>query len=287
MSSSAGTLESPRTEAPRPSAPSALAELRELWLARSLLWSFVQNDLRVRYVGSSIGFFWTVVNPILELVTYTFVFNVLLSVKFHPTQNTGDYVLFLFCGMVAWNAFADGITRATTTITNHAHLIRKLNFPAIVLPAHVVLSAVVNQGFRLLILSLGCILIGDGLTWHLLLVPIFVVVQAAFTLGAGLLLATFNVYFRDMGHWVNAALMIGMFVTPVFYPASAYPRRFVLLLYPNPMAQLIGIYQGLMLNHHIPEAVSSLVYAVLCAAISLLLGASVFAHHRRKFADLV
>lgn len=278
------------TEAPPPprrAEPGAIAELWELWRARALLRSFVWNDLRVRYLGSSIGFFWTVINPVLELVTYTFVFNVLLDVKFHPSQKTGDYVLFLFCGMVAWNAFADGITRATTSITNHAHLIRKLNFPAIVLPAHLVLSSVVNQSFRLLILSLGCLLIGDGLSWHLLLVPIFVLIQAAFTLGAGLMLATLNVYFRDMGHWVNAALMIGMFVTPVFYPASAYPRKFVLLLYPNPMAQFIGIYQGLMLNHHVPEAISSLVYAALCAGISLLIGASLFAHSRRKFADLV
>jgi lipopolysaccharide transport system permease protein len=89
-----------------------------------------------------------------------------------------------------------------------------------------------------------------------------------------------------MGHWVNAGLMIGMFVTPVFYPASAYPRQFVLLLYPNPMAQLVGIYQSLLLNQQVPAA-SSMLYAAVTAGIALVVGASVFAHNRRAFADLV
>lgn len=273
-----------RAAAPAPA--SVRGELAELWGARRLLWAFVWNDLRARYVGSSIGFFWTVVNPLLELVTFTFVFHKLIGINFHPTGNTTHYVLFLFCGMVAWNGFADGITRATTSIRAHAHLLRKINFPPIVLPAHVVLSSVVNQLFRLLILLVGMVLIGDGLTWHVLLLAPFIVLQACFTLGIGMLLATMNVYFRDMSHWVEAALRIGMFVTPVFYPASAYPREFVLLLYPNPMAQFVGIFQGLLLNHHVPFF-NSMLWAALSAVAALLIGASVFAHNRRQFADLV
>lgn len=274
------------SRAATPPAASVRAELVELWRARRLLWAFVLNDLRARYVGSSIGFFWTVVNPIFELVTFTFVFHGLIGIKFHPTGNTAHYVLFLFCGMLAWSGFADGITRATTSIRTHAHLLRKINFPPIVLPAHVVVSSVVAQLFRLLILLFGMVLLGDGITWHVVLLVPFIVLQACFTLGIGLLLATMNVYFRDMSHWVEAALRIGMFVTPVFYPASAYPREFVLLLYPNPMAQFVGIFQGLLLNHHIPYF-NSMLWAGLSAVAALLVGASVFAHNRRQFADLV
>jgi lipopolysaccharide transport system permease protein len=261
-------------------------ELRDLWSGRLLLWAFVKNDLRARYVGSSIGFFWTVVNPILELVTFTFVFHVLIGVRVHPSGDTAQYVLFLFCGMVSWNAFADGITRATSSIRSHAHLLRRMNFPPIVLPAHVVVSSVVNQLFRLLILLFGMLLLGDGVSWHVLLLPPFIVLQAIFTLGVGLCVATAHVYFRDMGHWVEAALRIGMFVTPVVYPASAYPREFVLLLYPNPMAQFVGISQGLLLNQEVP-AVNSMLWAAVTAFGALAVGAWVFAHNRRHFADLV
>jgi lipopolysaccharide transport system permease protein len=266
--------------------PSAIAELLGLWNARNLLSAFTRNELRGRYVGSSMGVFWAFLTPMLELLTYTFVFHTLLSVSFHPAGTTRHYVLFLFCGMLAWAGFADGITRCTNCITEHAHLVRKLNFPSIVLPAHLVLSTLVNQAFRLAILLIGVLLIGDGWSWHILLAVPFFLIQAAFTLGVGLFLATLNVYFRDMGHWVNAGLMIGMFVTPVFYPASAYPRQFVLLLYPNPMAQLVGIYQSLLLNQQVPAA-SSMLYAAVTAGIALVVGASVFAHNRRAFADLV
>lgn len=266
--------------------PSAFVELLGLWRARDLLWAFVRNDLRQRYVGSSIGFFWTVVNPLLELITYTFVFHVLLDVRFQPAGTTTHYVLFLFCGLMAWSAFADGITRATTAITDSAHLLRKMNFPAIVLPAHVVAAGVVSQLFRFGILLLAILLVGDGLSWHVWLVPVFMAVQAMFTLGLGLFLSTMNVYFRDMGHWVSAGLLIGMFVTPVFYPASAYPRQFLLLLYPNPVAQTVGIYQSLLLDQRLPF-VNLMLYAVVASAGALVVGASVFAHNRRRFPDLV
>jgi lipopolysaccharide transport system permease protein len=248
--------------------------------------ALVRDDLRARYVGSSIGFFWTVLVPVLELAVYTFVFHVLIGVRFHPSGNTAHYVLFLFTGMVAWNAFSDGLVRATTSIRENAHLVRKLNFPSIVLPAHVVATAVVNQVLRMGVLLVAMLLFGRGVSWHAWLVVPFIVVQAALTLGVGLLLSTLHVYFRDTSHWVNAALMLGVFVTPVFYPSSAYPRQFVLLLYPNPMAQVVGIFHGLLLEQRLPFF-NALLWAVVTAGLALVVGASVFAHNRRRFADLV
>ncbi|MEN9785302.1 MAG: hypothetical protein RLZZ299_566 [Pseudomonadota bacterium] len=268
-----------------PAAPSARGELRALWDSRALLWALTWNDLRARYTGSAVGFLWTVLVPVLELVVYTFVFHVLIGVRYHPTGGAGHYVLFLFCAIVCWHAFADGLVQATTSIRTHAHLVRKLNFPTIVLPAHHVASAVVNQCIRLVVLLLAVLVFGPGWSPWLLLVPFFVVVQAALTLGLGLLFSTVSVYLRDTMHWVNAALMLGVFVTPVFYPASEYPRAFRLLLYPNPMAQLVGIHQGLVLNQHLPHP-NSMLWACVLALLSLLVGASVFAHNRRAFADL-
>lgn len=245
------------------------------------------TDLKSRYIGSSLGFFWTVVNPVIELVTYTFVFHLLLQVRFHAGQTTEQYVLYLFCGMVAWGGFADGVVRATSSVREGGGLLRKVNFPAVVLPAQMVATAFINQLFRTAVLALFCILIGDGLTWHALLLGPFLLAQACFTLGVGLFLSVASAYFRDAAHWVNTGLLIGMFVTPVVYPASVWPREYTILLYPNPMAQYIGIYQGLLLGHHLPGAITSVIYAFLAAGISLVVGASVFAHHRRRFVDLV
>ncbi|MGB0641224.1 MAG: ABC transporter permease [Myxococcota bacterium] len=258
----------------------------ELWQHRRLMWAFVLKDLRHRYTGSTIGFFWTVITPLLELMTYTFVFHVLIGVKFHPAGGWSNYALFLFGGMVTWMAFAEGVTRATRSITEHAHLIKKLNFPAIVLPAHLIVSAVLNQCIRLGVLCGAAMVLGHGLSWHLLLVPLVVVVQTALVLGIGLLLATMNVYFRDTGHWLQSVLLLGMFVTPIFYPANVYPVRFKLLLQLNPIAHLVGVVQELMLNHRFPHP-HSIIVSVIVAGICLVIGYSVFHHHRDKFADLV
>ena len=164
--------------------------LRALWASRQLMWRFVVNDLRTRYVGSAIGFFWTVVNPLFELVTYTFVFHVLIGVSFHPAGGWTHYALFLFCGMVTWFSVEEGLSRSTTAITSHGHLIKKVNFPTLVLPGFVVSSALVNQLIRLAVLGVGAYVVGHGLSWHVVFLPLVLVVQTAFVLGLGMLHAS-------------------------------------------------------------------------------------------------
>lgn len=260
--------------------------LAELWRHRRLMWAFVVKDLRHRYVGSTIGFFWTVVTPLLELATYTFVFHVLLDIKFHPAGGWSNYALFLFSGMVTWFAFTEGVTRAASSVTEHGHLIKKVNFPAVVLPAHLIVSAVLNQGIRMAVLCSAALVLGHGLSWHIALIPFVVLVQMMLVLGLGLLLATTGVYFRDTVHWLNSFLLLGMFVTPIFYPANVYPQQFKLLLQLNPLAHLVGVYQELLLNHRFPHP-HSVIVTVIVSVVCLLVGYSVFHHHREKFPDLV
>jgi ABC-type polysaccharide/polyol phosphate export permease len=264
----------------------ATGGLSELWRHRRLLWAFVVKDLRHRYVGSTIGFFWTVVTPLLELTTYTFVFHGLLQVKFHESGGWSNYALFLFSGMVTWFAFTEGVTRAAVSVTEHGHLIKKVNFPAVVLPAHLIVSAVLNQSIRIGVLCAGALVLGHGLSWHIALIPLVVVVQTMLVLGLGLLLATIGVYFRDTVHWLNSFLLLGMFVTPIFYPADRYPADFKLLLQLNPLAHLVGVYQELVLNQRFPHP-HSVILTVIVSVVCLLVGYSVFHHHREKFPDLV
>ena len=264
----------------------ATGGLGDLWRHRKLVQAFVINDLKHRYTGSTIGFFWTVITPLLELITYTFVFHVVLGIHFHPAGGWSHYALFLFCGMVTWFSVQDGLSKSATAITDHSHLIQKVNFQAITLPGYVVASAVLNQLIRMGVLAAAAIVLGHGLSWHFLLVPFILVIQTTFVLGAGLLLATLQVYFKDTIHWVKAGLLLWMFVTPIFYPAAAYPQDLKLLLLLNPLAHLVGVYHELILNHRLPHAHSVMVVAVM-SVFALLVGYSVFHHHRDRFSDLV
>ncbi|MCB9777144.1 MAG: ABC transporter permease [Alphaproteobacteria bacterium] len=260
--------------------------LVSLWTHRGLVWEFVLRDLKHRYTGSSLGFFWTVVTPLLELITYTFVFHVLIGVRFVEGAGGAHYALFLFCGMVTWYAVSDGLARAATSVTENGHLIKKVNFPAVVLPGHVIASAVLNQCIRIALLAVAAIALGNGLSWHFLLVPFAVLVEAAFVLGVGLLLSVTAVYFKDTVHWVKAILLLWMFVTPIFYPASAYPEQYKLFLLLNPLAHLVGVFHELVLNQRLPHPHSVIVILVM-ASLSVTIGYSVFRHHRDRFADLV
>ncbi|MDG1478914.1 MAG: ABC transporter permease [Myxococcota bacterium] len=260
--------------------------LGELWRHRRLLWDFVVRDLRHRYLGSSIGFFWTVITPLFELLTYTFVFHALIGVKIDEGSGAANYALFLFCGMVTWMALSDGLSRCSSVVIEHSHLVKKVNFPVIVLPGHVIASAVLNQVIRLLVLLGAILMMGGSPSWHLLLVPVVMAIQAAMVLGVGMLLSCASIYFRDTLHWVDAVLLMGMFLTPIFYPASTYPKRFNLLLQVNPLAHLVGVYRELILNNELPHPHDFLIITMV-AVFALLIGYSVFHHHRDRFSDLI
>jgi len=264
----------------------ATAGLGVLWSHRSLLWDFVQFDLKQRYTGGSLGFFWTVVTPLLELVTYTFVFHGLLGIQFEEQSGWTHYALYLFCGMVTWLSFSDGLSQAGVSLTNNGHLIKKIHFPTLLLPAHVVLSAAINQVIRTVILMLAVLLFTQEVPWTVLLVPLVMLMQLILTLGVGLLLSVGTVYFRDMNHWVNASLLLLMFLTPVVYPAAIYPRQYSLLLQLNPLAHLVGVYRELLLNGTLPHP-HSIIIVMVTSCVALLIGYSVFHHHQRKLADVV
>ena len=279
-----------RRAGPDPSAGHATGGMGALWAHRRLIQAFIANDLKQRYAGSTVGFFWSVITPLLELVTYTFVFQVVLGFTDNTPEGEAEwasYALFLFCGMVTWSGIQEGLIRCSTAITDHAHLIKKVNFHAISLPAYVVGSAVVNQLIRLGVLLLFLLLFSKrGITWHALLVPVPLLLQTAAVLGTGMLLSTLSVYFRDTVHVVKALLLLLMFVTPVFYGPDAYPRRLALVRELNPLAHFVGVYRQLLLNHEVPEPRTFLILGVV-ALFAMLAGYSVFHHNREEFADHV
>ena len=253
---------------------------------RSLLWDFVRFDLRQRYTGGSLGFFWTVVTPLLELITYTFVFHGLLGIQFAAQSGWTHYALYLFSGMVTWLAFSDGLSQAAISLTNNGHLIKKIHFPVLVLPTHLVLSALINQAIRTVVLMIASVILMQQWHWTVLLVPVIMIFQMMFTLGCGLLVSIGTVYFRDMTHWINALLLLLMFLTPVVYPAAAYPRQYSLLLQLNPLAHLVGVYRELLLNGIWPHPHSLLIVGVT-SVLALVIGYSVFHHHQRHLSDVV
>jgi ABC-type polysaccharide/polyol phosphate export permease len=221
------------------------ANLANLFRYRGLIQSLVVRELKARYRGSVLGFFWSFVNPLMLLLVYTFVFKFVLP---NDTKGLQPYSLFLFCGILPWNWFASSLTEASGSLIAGGNLIKKVLFPAEVLPIVSVLANMVHFFLGLLILL--AFLIGyrhwpdpGDLIWF----PIAVTVQLIFTAALGLILAALTVHFRDIRDLLANLLQLWFFATPIiYYWRQENVQRFKLLFDLNPFTHLAISYQEIL-----------------------------------------
>jgi len=268
------------------------------WLQyRTLLWEFLKRDLQARYVGSTMGLFWSVINPIILLGLYTFVFGFVVKPdftgRFIPDTSTPlDIALYIFCGLLPWYSFQEAIIRCTTCIVDNAHLIRQIRFPAKILPAYLVLSSVVNQIIGTVVLVIGIWLIRGTLSVTMLAFPIVLLFQSILAFGLGLFLATLHVYLRDTAPLVSIAVMIVMWTTPMFYVREILPPRIDTLVLCNPFSHLILLYHNIFLLKTWPLWTDWLWIVNWAVVISMsflafFIGYRIFTRSHREFIDVI
>lgn len=260
-------------------------ELRLLYRHRQLIAALTSRDLKARYRGSILGFFWSLANPLLLLGVYTLVFT-----RFFPRPEIPSYPLFLFAGILPWTFFSGSVLEATHSISGNAGLIKKVLFPAEALPLVVVLSHLVHFALALPVL-LAALLIATlaghaTLTALILLAPLFMIVQTIFIAGLALMLASASVLFRDLRDIVATLLQLVFFLTPVLYLLSS---SFIApwlrgLLRLNPMTPFVLAYQSIFFFGRIPEPLD-LFLMVVYAAGFLGLGFVVFERLRDTLAE--
>ena len=226
-----------------------LHNLRQLLRYRGLIQSLVARELKARYRGSVLGFFWSFINPLLLLGIYSFVFVWVLPGK-HPPE-TEPYALFMFCGILPWTWFSSSLNESANVLIGHGNLIKKVLFPAEILPIVTVLANMVHFFFGLPIL-LGFLIyywrpitLGE-IVWF----PVVVAVQALFTIGMSLILSALTVHFRDIKDLLSNLLTFWFFATPIIYPMSQAvgegPGLAKTLLDLNPFTHLAISYQEIL-----------------------------------------
>jgi lipopolysaccharide transport system permease protein len=263
-----------------------LAPFRTLLLHRRVIGSFVRRDLRTRYVNSVLGLSWAIIQPMSLLVLYTFVFSIVLGVRFGTDTSTSGFALYLFCGMLPWLAFSEGIGRSASVILDHATLIKKVVFPSEVLPAYVVASALATE-----LIGLGVLLVATAVFyrlpgWSLLFLPLLIAAQALFTLGLGWILASLTVFLRDVSQFLGLGLTLWMLITPIFYPPELMPARFQFVIAANPMAYLIQGYRNVILDRRPPEPWHLLVLVAIGLG-AFLAGYWFFRRSKNAFVDVL
>ena len=259
--------------------------LRNLFRYRGLIQTLVARDLKARYRGSVLGFFWSFINPLLQLAIYSFVFTVVLP---NRSVNLQPYALFMFVGILPWTWFSSSILESSNVLISGGNLIKKVLFPAEVLPIVTVFANMVHFFLGLPILAAFLIYYQRPLDpLELLWFPVIVFVQLFLLLGLSLLVSALTVHFRDLKDILGNLLTLWFFATPIIYPMSEAPENFRWFLNLNPMTHLAISYQE-VLFYVGPHGHWRWLMALLVASVFVFLaGYFVFDRLRDSFAEEV
>jgi ABC-type polysaccharide/polyol phosphate export permease len=221
-----------------------LHNLARLGRYRGLIQSLVARELKARYRGSVLGFFWSFINPLLLLLIYSFVFKYVLPAKFEGIEH---YELFLFCGILPWTWFSASLLEASGVLISGGNLIKKVLFPAEILPIVTVLANLMHFLLGLIILAVFLIYYQRPLhVVELVWFPVAVLVQLIFTLGFALLLSALTVHFRDVRDILGHLMTFWFFATPIIYPYFQMQDWQLRILDFNPMTHLAITYQEIL-----------------------------------------
>jgi ABC-type polysaccharide/polyol phosphate export permease len=225
-----------------------------------------------------------VLPPLAQLAVFTFVFALVLDVRFGATDH--PFVLYLACGLFPWLAFQESLVRSATCLVDQSTLVKRVVFPIEVLPVALALAALVHQLIALALLLVLMALLGFPPTAALLALPALLAVQLVLTVGCGWIVATLHVYFRDTAQALGVLLPIGFYLTPIIYPARLVPPFLQPLLALNPLAALVEAYRALFLHGVVPWGARE-AWLLAVSAGAFAMGAAVVGRARGELADLV
>jgi lipopolysaccharide transport system permease protein len=262
---------------------------RPLWeLPRrlDLIMSLTKRELAARYKGSALGIVWAILTPVVMIAIFTIIFAGIFKAKFGANDSQWDYALYLFCGLLPWNAFQESLNLSSNAVVNRANLVKRVVFPLETLPVSQTLAAIANQMFGTVALLLGIVIIRHQLHPTMLYLPVILVPQLLVTLGGSWLLASLGVFIRDIVQGIGLVLTAWMYLTPIIYPESIVPDAYRPLINLNPFTPLVRSYRRIFLDGLSPDW-RGLAYFSAFAIVVFLFGYWWFARTRKNFADVV
>lgn len=261
-----------------------LTNLSTLFRYRGLIQSLVARELKARYRGSLLGFFWSFVNPLLLLLIYTFVFTVVMP---GARGSVEPFAVFMFCGILPWSWFSSSLLESSNVLVSGGNLIKKVLFPAEVLPIVTVLAGLVHFCLGLPILFGFLLFYGVPIKLDIALLPIVVLVQLVLTTGLALVVSALTVHFRDVRDLLANLLTFWFFATPIIYPIEQAPAAVHRFLNLNPFTHLAIAYQEALFRSGDFAATWRLQAVALCAIVVFFIGYFVFDRLRDTLAEEV
>lgn len=258
-----------------------------LWRNRSLIKASANREVLGRYRGSFMGVLWSFFNPLFMLAVYTFVFSVVFKARWNTgSDSKTEFALVLFTGLIVFSLFAECINRAPGLIISNVNYVKKVVFPLEILP-WVTLSSALFHGAISLMVWLAAYVVFFGIPHvTVLYLPLIMAPYALFIMGLSWMLASLGVYMRDFAQFIGILTTVLMFMSPIFYPATALPEAYRHLLYLNPLTPIIEQTRDVLFWGKSPDFSMLGIYFVVSAFVAWL-GFAWFQKTRKGFADVL
>lgn len=252
--------------------------VKGLYNYRELLKTNIKKDIGGKYKNSFLGVLWSFVNPLLQIMVYAFVFQVVLR------SNIPNYAVYLCCGLVPWQYFSAVVLRGAAVMVDNGNIIKKVYFPREILPISVVTSEGVNFLISTIIILGFVVFSGLGLSWNILWYFLIVLIQFIVSVGIALLVSSLTVYFRDLLHLLGILIQLLFYATPIVYSIDSVPSNLQWIVKINPMSYLIEGYRNIFYNGIAPNF-EGLLTAFIMGIVLCFVGYFTFKKLEKRFAE--
>lgn len=275
------------TEVIRPKASLFDLNLKGVWEYRDLLRMFVRRDFIATYKQTVLGPLWFFIQPILTTVTYMIIFGGIAGIS----TNGIPQPVFYMAGITVWNYFSDCLTKTSSIFTTNASIFGKVYFPRLIMPLSIVVSGLIRLGIQLLLFLLvwGYFMV-KGAPLHpnafILLVPFLFIVSALMSLGIGMIFSSMTTKYRDLTQLLSFGIQLGMYATPVIYPMSRIPAKYLWIVQLNPLSSIVETFRYAFTGSGMVSW-GSLLYSLVFTIVILCIGTVIFNKVEKSFMDTV
>jgi lipopolysaccharide transport system permease protein len=257
---------------------------RDLWRYRELFQVLAWRDLSVRYKQTAIGVIWALIRPLLTMVVFTIIFGRIAQL---PSDGSTPYALMVFAGMLPWSFFSTGLAEASNSLVSNSNLISKVYFPRLIVPTAAIVVAFVDFLISFGILVAMFVWYRFLPSWHIIYLPLFLILAFLASMGPSLWITALNVKYRDFRYIIPFMVQFGLYVSPVGFSSSVVPEQWRLLYSLNPMVGVIDGFRWCILGSQSPLYLPGLVLSVVVTIIFLWFGIVQFRKLEKSFADLI
>lgn len=253
-----------------------------MWLMqyRFLIWNLTVADLKIKYQSSALGFIWSLLNPLLTMLVLYFVFA-----NFFRFEQE-NFALYILVGIIAWRFLANGTSHAMISVVNRPSLVTKIYIPRQILVLSSTLSSFISSTLEFCILIPLLFILGAPITPYILFLPIAHGIFFFIVYGLSLALAALYVYYRDLTQIWDVVIQLGFFLSPICYPITLIPPKYLPMYILNPVTVIIETYRNFLI-YGLPPGLPSLAYLVVATCILMIIGRAVFNRLERRFAEVI